>query len=238
MKEKDVLIRSLSQKEHFTFDDLCDITTLLRGDGGCPWDREQTHESIRRCMIEEAYEVVEAIDNRDPVLLCEELGDVLFQIVFHTDIERESDRFKIGDVIDGICRKMIRRHPHVFGAGSAIDGRDALSQWEAIKTEEKQRKTLSSRLRAIPPMMPALLRAQKVNEKIGTSLADADEIGTLLRGQAQAFANQPNADIMGELLFSISKFAAATGLDAEKALSERTEKVISEAEKLKFYEKN
>ncbi len=230
--------RSLAAREHYSFDDLCRITAILRGEGGCPWDREQTHGSIRRCMIEEAYEVVEAIDNQDPVLLREELGDVLFQVVFHAQIERETGRFDVGDVIDGISRKMIRRHPHVFGNGSAVDGADALSQWEAIKTEEKQRRTLSSRLRAIPPMLPALLRAQKVNEKLGTSRGETAPLSALLAGQAAAFTENPTAETMGTLLFTVAKIAAATGLDAEESLAKQTEKAISEAEKREIPEKN
>lgn len=238
MKEREAVIGEILGKKHFMFEDLCTITALLRGEGGCPWDREQTHESIRRCMIEEAYEVVEAIDNRDPDLLCEELGDVLFQVVFHAELEREEDRFRMDDVIDGICRKMIHRHPHVFGESVALDGGDALAQWEAIKTEEKHRKTLSSRLRAIPPMLPALLRAQKVNEKIGTSADDTKKISDILQGQALVFAEHPNPETMGELLFSVTKIAATKGLDAEGSLSKETEKAISEAEKREIRKKN
>lgn len=236
--EKDAVIGEMAEKRHYTFEDLCAITKLLRGEGGCPWDREQTHESIRRCMIEEAYEVVEAIDNRDPKLLCEELGDVLFQVVFHAELERETGRFRMDDVIDGICRKMIRRHPHVFGESTAKDGVDALAQWEAIKTEEKQRKTLSSRLRSIPPMLPALLRAQKVHEKIGTSSEDMTGTEQTLQGQARAFSEHPDAETMGKLLFSVTKIAAEKGLDAEGSLSKTTEKAISEAENHDFFKKN
>ena len=103
--EKIFSVKKLLEKEHFTFEDLCAITAFLRSEKGCPWDREQTHQSIRRCMIEEAYEVVEAIDHRDSELLCEELGDVLFQVIFHAQLEREEGRFDVGNVIDGICRK-------------------------------------------------------------------------------------------------------------------------------------
>ncbi len=227
-------VDTILEKERYSFEDLCLITEYLRGENGCPWDREQTHESIRRCMIEEAYEVVEAIDRRDAVLLCEELGDVLFQVVFHAELEREAGRFDAGDVINGICRKMIHRHPHVFGNAKAVDGCEALAQWEAIKTEEKQRKTLASRLHAIPPILPALLRAEKVNEKLGTSEENPTDFSEILAGQAADFARNPDEKKLGELLFQITKCAARYRLDAEGALAKWTEKVISDAEKLDF----
>lgn len=229
-KEREVFIQKILGKEHFSFNDLCMITSLLRGEGGCPWDREQTHESIRRCMIEEAYEVVEAIDNRDSELLCEELGDVLFQVVFHAQLEREEGRFDASNVIDGICRKMIHRHPHVFGTSTAYNSEEALSQWEAIKTEEKQRKTLASRLRAIPPMLPALLRAQKVHEKMGVSSVDTKKLSKLIAEQAEKLSQQPSEERMGELLFAIAKLAVAEKFDAEKSLSQQIERVIFEVE--------
>ena len=228
--ERETFIQEILGKEHFSFDDLCVITALLRGEGGCPWDREQTHESIRRCMIEEAYEVVEAIDKHDAELLCEELGDVLFQVVFHAQIEREKGTFDASHVIDGICRKMIHRHPHVFGTSTACDSKDALSQWEAIKTEEKQRRTLSSRLRAIPPILPALLRAQKVHEKLGVADADQEVLPKIIIEQAQKLSEQTSEQQMGELLFAIAKLAAGEGFDAEKALSNQIEQAILDAE--------
>lgn len=235
MTERERQIQEILTKKHFSFDDLCAITSLLRGEGGCPWDREQTHESIRRCMIEEAYEVAEAIDKKDSGLLCEELGDVLFQVVFHAELEREAGRFSRDEVIDGICRKMIHRHPHVFGDSAAVDGKDALAQWEAIKTEEKQRKTLSSRLRSIPPILPALLRAQKVREKIGTS---ADRIEEELTVATARFSSDPNEKTLGELLYSVAGIAAVRGLDAEGALSKTVENAIEIFEKDDFSEKN
>ena len=228
--EREAFIQEILGKEHFSFDDLCRITALLRGEGGCPWDREQTHESIRRCMIEETYEVVEAIDNHDSELLCEELGDVLFQVVFHAQLEREEERFDANNVIDGICRKMIHRHPHVFGTSTACDSGEALSQWETIKTEEKQRKTLASRLRAIPPILPALLRAQKVYEKVRTSEAEQELLPELIKEEARKLSEHPTEDRMGELLFAIAKLAAEKGFDAEKSLSQQTERVIFEVE--------
>ena len=114
-------------KEKYNFDDLCGIIQVLRGEGGCPWDIEQTHKSIRRDLIEECYEVVEAIDTENPVLLCEELGDLLLQVVFHSDIGREEDGFTIEDVTDGVCKKLVLRHPHVFGDVKAENADDAVT---------------------------------------------------------------------------------------------------------------
>ena len=232
-EEREAALRRLAGQETFTFADLLLITELLRGEGGCPWDREQTHGTVRRCMIEEAYEVAEAIDKSDSELLCEELGDVLFQVVFHSELEREEGRFSAGDVVNGICRKMILRHPHVFGNGQAVDGKSALSQWEAIKTEEKQRRTLSSRLRAIPPILPALLRAQKVHEKIGADAGKGDDLAAC----TAAFGSDPGEETLGILLDRVAAMAAEQGLDAEGALAKRTEKVILEAENDEIREK-
>ena len=165
-------IRALLARRRYGFADLAAVMRLLRAPGGCPWDREQTHASIRNCMIEEAYEAVEAIDTANPVLLREELGDVLFQVFFHAQIEAEAGRFTVDDVVHDICCKMIHRHPHVFSSCTVSDSGEVLTRWEAIKTEEKQRNTLSSRLRAVPPMLPALMRAAKIVGKtnaVGTA---------------------------------------------------------------------
>ena len=122
------------QKEHYSYEDMLAIMRILRAPGGCPWDAEQTHESIRRNFLEETCEAVEAIDNHDMPALCEELGDVLYQIMIHSEIEKEKGEFGIDDVVDGICRKMVRRHPRVFGGE---DGKKALS-WEEIKALERK----------------------------------------------------------------------------------------------------
>ena len=227
-------ISELRNREHFTFADLTEITEILRGEGGCPWDREQTHESVRNCMIEEAYEVVEAIDTKNPVLLQEELVDVLFQVTFHTELAREEGRFTSQEVVDGICRKMILRHPHVFGEAEISSGEDALSQWEKIKTEEKQRKTKSSRLRAVPPMMPALMRAQKIAAKTDPVPDAAEKFAAFAAG----FAREGSAETLGEMLFLCTRIASEKGLNAEEELSKTVEKVIERVEKDEKHEKN
>ena len=154
-------IKALLQKERYCFEDLVTVVEVLRAPEGCPWDREQDHHSIRDDLIEETYEVIEAIDTDDPVLLREELGDVMLQVVFHARIEEECGVFDMDDVANDICVKLIHRHPHVFGSVQADTSEQVLTNWEMIKSEEKERKTVTDKLRAVPPMLPALMRAAK-----------------------------------------------------------------------------
>lgn len=226
--------KKLSEKSRYEFADLCAITRILRSEGGCPWDREQTHRSVRSCMIEEAYEVVEAIDREDAVLLREELGDVLFQSVFHSQIEAERGEFDIGDVVNDICVKMIHRHPHVFGdpgsAGETVTPDGALAGWEKIKAEEKKRTTLSSRLRAVPAMLPALMRAQKVAKKAGLCEGvTAEELAASVARKLPALEKGDNG-ALGEVLMDLCRLAAVRNGSAEEALGQATERVIREAE--------
>ena len=157
--------QAILQKKEYKADDLITIVELLRSPGGCPWDIEQTHESIRNGFIEETYEVIEAIDKNDPVLLREELGDVLLQVVFHAQIEREAGNCTFDDIANDICQKMIHRHPHVFGEVQADTSEKVLANWEIIKSEEKERRTVTDKLNAIPRQFPALMRAAKVGKK-------------------------------------------------------------------------
>ena len=133
---------NFTRKPHYDYADLLEIIRLLRSEDGCPWDKAQTHKSIRRGLLEEAYEAAEAIDNDDPVLLKEELGDVLMQVVFHADIERQRGRFTMEDVVDGVVKKLLFRHPHVFGgAEPEKDAQSVLVSWDAIKRREKHQRT-------------------------------------------------------------------------------------------------
>ena len=151
--------------DSYGIEDLLRIMELLRAPGGCPWDREQTHQSIRRNMLEEAYEAVEAIDEEDPEHLKEELGDVLLQVVFHARMAEEEGLFSFGDVVDGVAKKMVFRHPHVFGAVRAEDSEQALDTWDAQKREEKSQRTATDTLEAVARSLPALIRAEKVQSK-------------------------------------------------------------------------
>ena len=230
-------IAALPQKAHYTFSDFIDLVEILRSEQGCPWDREQDHQSIRKGLIEETYEVVEAIDNADPVLLREELGDLLLQIVFHAQIEREAGRFEMGDVVDDICKKMIHRHPHVFGSVHVENSTEVLSNWEAIKTEEKQRNTLADKLRAIPPMMPALMRAAKVGKKAGISegLSPADLLDAiadkLAAAKSDLAAGKMDAEeTVGALLLQVTSLSRALEVEPEYALTRQTESIIEQIE--------
>lgn len=227
-------IARLLAQSNYNFSDLCDIVTILRGPGGCPWDIEQDHHSIRKGMIEECYEVVEAIDRDDAVLLREELGDVLLQIVFHADIEKDAGRFCIDDVANDECVKMIHRHPHVFGQVKADTSEQVLANWEVIKTQEKQRVSLSDQLEAIPNILPALMRAQKVGKKAGVD-AGADKIALIgkIKDQLDALftATDPAEQkaALGQALFTMTSLARALDLDAEEALVADTDRLVESA---------
>lgn len=156
-------------KETYSIEDLLAIMRILRGENGCPWDREQTHQSIRNNFIEETYEAVEAIDNSDPVLLEEELGDVLLQVVYHAEMEREAGRFSFEDVADGICQKLIQRHPHIFGDVVAGTTDEVLDNWDEIKKKTKGQTTYTDTLKSVPKVFPSLMRAAKVQKRAAKS---------------------------------------------------------------------
>lgn len=235
---RDEKMQELLQKKEYRTDDLVTIVEILRAPGGCPWDREQTHKSLRNGLIEETYEVVEAIDNEDPKLLREELGDVLLQLVMHAELAREDGQFTFDDVANDICRKMILRHPHVFGEVKADTVEAVLSNWEAIKSEEKHRETMTAKLRAIPPQLPALMRAVKVGKKAKMfDFPDAasvfDKLNEELAEVKAAVAENDSAHIeeeIGDLLLTVTSLARKTGTDPEQALSKATVKFIDRFE--------
>ena len=182
-------------KDKYGFRDLVDIMALLRSENGCPWDRVQTHESIRKNFIEETYEVAEAIDNKDVANLREELGDVLLQVVFHTQMEREAGRFDMDDVITEVCEKLVVRHPHIFGEVSADTPEKVLDNWEEIKMRTKGQTDGKKRLEDVPKSLPALMRSYKVvkrAEKAGADLGApesvAAEVSSLTEGLLSANA--------------------------------------------------
>ena len=205
------------EKQQYTADDLAAIIAILRDpESGCPWDKVQTHTSIRMNFLEEAYEAVDAIDLDDPELMCEELGDVLMQVVFHAQIEREAGHFTFAEVCDGVCRKLIERHPHIFG------GDESIKDWDSLKNKEKGRLTLADELESVPKALPALMRAAKLQKRaarygVETS-ADAAAVakaaGTVEMARDKATAEQA----MGELLFAAAALARKAGLDPEQAL--------------------
>ena len=224
------------QKSNYSIDDLIDIVRLLRSEGGCPWDREQTHESIKSDFIEETYEAIEAIDLNDTALLREELGDVLLQVVFHCRIEEETDSFRFDDVCDEVCKKLIIRHPHVFGDVSADTTDQVLKNWDAIKMKTKGQETYTDTLNSVAKSLPALMRAQKVGKRAMRAGMDfrcaQDAIDCISNEKAEldaavASGNMQNIEEeLGDLLFSCVNAARHLGVDAELALKASTEKFI------------
>ena len=170
-----------SNEQLSEFQTLVDIVALLRAPGGCPWDREQTHESLKRNLLEEAHEALEAIDGGDPEVLTEELGDLLVQIAFHADIAREAGTFEMGDVVERINRKLIRRHPHVFGDEKVSDAREVERNWERIKAEERAASgNRKSPVDGIPAILPALAAAQLMQDRVARAGFEWDDISGVL----------------------------------------------------------
>ena len=213
----------LKSQERYTVDDLRLIVTILRSAEGCPWDREQTHKSIIPGMIEEAYEVVEAIECENVDMLCEELGDVLLQIVFHADIEREQGGFDLDDTVTDICRKMIVRHPHVFSNVDAKTSDVVLDNWDKIKAQTKHQKNLGERLDSIAKPLPALIRTQKVMRK---TLKERDlptpEVSARL-SETELALGQRLAAVIGE--------CEAAGVEAETVLRRYCDALIEAVKK-------
>lgn len=230
------------RKEQYRIQDLLDIMRLLRAPGGCPWDREQTHQSIRKNFLEETYEACEAIDNSDAVLLREELGDVLLQVVFHTEMERERGIFDFDDVCDGICKKLIVRHPHIFADVVADTPEAVLRNWEEIKKREKGQSTATETLQSVPRTLPALMRSEKVQHraaKTGFDYPNTANAMADLRSEvdelSQAIAQGDSAAIaeeLGDVLFSAANVARFTGVDSEQALTDSCDKFIRRFERV------
>lgn len=235
----------LEQLESFDMNHLKEIMEILRSPHGCPWDREQTHESLKRYLIEETYEVMESIDKQDEDKLMEELGDVLLQVVFHGQIARERGAFDIFDVITRICRKMIERHTHIFGDVIAENAQQVIANWEDLKKQEKGLVTHTQVLRDIPSILPALMRSYKVQEKAalvgfdwdsveGAMLKLEEELAELKEAYTGGDDNKIREEI-GDLLFAAVNVARFLKVDPELALVDTIEKFIARFE---YIEKN
>ena len=219
--------------DHFA--KLCDIVAKLRAPGGCPWDREQTHESLLPALIEEAYEVAEAARTKNDPHFREELGDLLLLIVMHAEIAGETGCFDIDEIIRELSEKLVRRHPHVFGSSDARDSGAVLKQWEAIKREEK--KADSHYLASLPKALPALVRAQKAQSKAARVNFDWTEVRDViakveeeLREMKEAIALQNRSTIeeeIGDVLFAVVNLARKCKIDAESALQRATDKFVT-----------
>ena len=217
--------------------DLIEIMRILREPGGCPWDAEQTHESIKKNLIEETYEVIEAINKNDKELLCEELGDLLMQVVFHAQMEKEEGSFEFNDITDGICKKLIERHPHVFGevAVSGVD--DVLTNWDAIKRKSKGQKTTTQSMNSVPRELPALMRATKLQKKAADAGFDWSEVSGALDKLEEEIAELRQAignndcenmsEELGDVLFSAVNVSRFIKADAEEALTAANDKFLA-----------
>lgn len=224
-------------KEKYTYEDLLKIVSRLRGKDGCPWDRKQTHESLKGCMLEEAYETVEAINKNDDDNLKEELGDVLLQVVMHSQIAGEEERFDMSDVVHCIAEKMIRRHPHIFGNTSAGSADDVADRWEDIKKREKQESSVYEGLCRIPKAMPANMRAQKVLKKAalgGYNYGDFPAVLLKVENDLdelkQAISQSCQENIshrLGVLMFDVMNLSRFLDVNAENSLTNVIEKFIN-----------
>ena len=222
------------RKPQYGFEDLLEIIRLLRSEDGCPWDKAQTHQSIRRGLLEEAYEAAEAIDNDDPVLLKEELGDVLMQVVFHADIESDAGRFTIDDVCDGVVKKLLFRHPHVFGSECEDSPESVPVGWDKLKRQEKGQKTVADSMDSVARSLPGLWRAEKLQNKAASAGFEwpavqgaldklEEEVGELRR------AVEEGGDVpeeLGDVLFAAVKVGRFCACDPEDAVNGTCEKFI------------
>lgn len=217
---------SFSEQELGKFQTLMDIVARLRAPGGCPWDREQTHESLKRNLLEESYEVIEAIDQGDPAVLSEELGDLLVQVAFHADIAKEAGDFQLEDVFRKINAKLVRRHPHVFADGHAKDAQEVERNWEQIKAEERKAKGESkSPVEGIPGDLPALAYAQLMQDRVGKAGFEWDDISGVLDKIVEEVAELKAAATpeekmheLGDLLFTMVNLTRWSGEHAEDVL--------------------
>ena len=229
------------EEKKYTLDDLVQVIRILRGENGCPWDRVQTHESIRQDMLEEAYEAADAIDKGNMENLYEELGDVLMQVVFHAEIEAEKGGFTIEDVIRGICEKMVYRHPHVFGNGEvqADTAEQVLVNWEELKKKEKHTETQTEVMKNVPDALPALIRARKVQKKaadVGFDFPDAlgaiqkvyEEIQEL--EESVKLENGTEEEEFGDILFALVNISRFLKINPEFALTKAIKKFINRFE--------
>ncbi|WP_124098374.1 nucleoside triphosphate pyrophosphohydrolase [Ruminococcus sp. Marseille-P6503] len=233
-------IKSILSKESYNVYDLAEIVRILRSENGCPWDKVQTHQSIRKDFLEEVYEVIDAIDCGDPQMLREELGDVLLQVVFHTEIEKEKEIFDFDDVANDVCRKLIIRHPHVFGNTDADNVDTVLKNWDAIKKETKGQETYADTLKSVPRVFPALMRAQKLGKRAkraGMDFACAEDalksLEDEIRELREAVESGRKDDIseeLGDVLFSCCNTARHLELDAEEVLTAASDKFLSRFE--------
>ena len=223
-------------KEKYDFNELLDIMALLRGENGCPWDRDQTHDSLKRYLIEETYEVLEVLETGEKARISDELGDLLLQIVFHAQIAKENGDFDMSDVISGICRKLISRHTHIFGDAKADTPDEVLVNWEEIKRKEKGFESHTGVLRDVPKNLPALMRSFKVQQKaaqVGFDWAETDDVVAKVDEEIQELKDvyrsknvERITDEMGDVFFALVNLSRFLKVQPELALTGTINKFI------------
>ncbi len=224
-------------KDTYDISDFLKIITILRAPGGCPWDREQTHESIRKNLIEETYEVIEAIDKKSSEGLREELGDLLLQIGLHSEMECEKENFDFDDIVDDVCKKLVVRHPHVFGDVVANNSEEALDSWNAVKKRTKGFKNQSESMVSVPRELPALMRAQKIQNKAAKVGFDWDDVQDVfdklpeeineLKDALASSSKDKIEDEFGDLIFTCVNISRFINVDSEEALTSASDKFIN-----------
>jgi len=222
---------------NYSFEEFMDIIRKLRSKEGCPWDREQTHESLKSCLLEECYETIEAINNKDKENLCEELGDVLLQVALHSVIAEEEKEFTIDQVMEAETKKMIRRHPHVFGDVSAPDSQSVIKNWEEIKLKEKKASNIAEEVIGVPKALPANIRAEKVQKKAAKSGMDfegyeqvLEKVEEELEELKESIKNGEQSMILeefGDVMFTMINLSRFLQLNAENSLTNATNKFIN-----------
>ncbi len=216
---------AFKNQPHYSYEDLLELIELLRSPEGCPWDSVQTHASVRRGVIEEAYEVAEAIDRQDPKMMTEELGDLLMQVLFHASIGSENKEFTLEDIYDRICRKLIFRHPHLFG--DAIDASGSTEEgWQRLKRMEKGQTTLKEDLEGIARTLPELTRAEKIAGKV-YGKEDPTPLYKKLTEQIRFLESSPQKEeALGEVLFTIARLSKSLSIDPEATIGAKNQKII------------
>lgn len=225
-------------EKKYTYEDLINIVEKLRMPGGCPWDMEQTHQSIKHNIIEEGYELVEAIDSGDADKIADESGDLLLQVVFHAQMGREKGEYTMDDCINKVCEKLIHRHPHVFAGDTAETAEEVLEKWNKIKRDDRGQDTISKELSGVSKFLPALMRAEKVQKKAGKNgyifpspSATAESVSGMLKILETANDKDAAEKYIGKMLFELVSAANKLEIEPELALSKHTDLFIKEYEK-------
>lgn len=222
-------------KEKYTFRDLLDIVEKLRGEGGCPWDREQTHDSIKHNIIEEGYEFIEELEKGDFLKMADESGDLLLQVVFHAQIGKENGEYDIDDVLTAVCEKLVHRHPHVFGDLKLNNSSEVLDTWNQIKRNDRGQKTMADDMEGVSKGLPSLMRTQKIQGKAAKNgyvfsepKVSAESISNMVSVLDEALPKDVLEKYIGKMIFELVSVARAFGVDAETALSQHTNSFVKD----------